>query len=142
MGLLIDTNVFIAAERSRQAGKLAELLDQIPAERGGEDALISVITVSELESGVQRADDVQRREQRRVFVEAILAQFGIAPVDIRVAHCHARIIAELFMAGRMIGTHDGWIAATGIAYGHAVVTANVAEFSRVPGLPVIPVAVL
>ncbi|MCB1095524.1 MAG: hypothetical protein KDN22_08075 [Verrucomicrobiae bacterium] len=41
-------------------------------------------------------------------------------------------------AGQIIGTHDSWIAATGIAHGHAVVTANVDEFRRVSGLSVIP----
>ncbi|HUF62497.1 MAG TPA: hypothetical protein VMN36_10525 [Verrucomicrobiales bacterium] len=56
----------------------------------------------------------------------------------RVARCHAQLCADLLTAGQLIGTHDSWIAATGIAYGHAVVTANVDEFQRVPGLAVIP----
>ena len=140
MGLLIDTNVFIAAERARQAMNLSQWLAQIPTEWEGSDALISVITVSELELGVHRADDESRRERRRAFVEAIIEQFGIAPIDARVARCHARLSAELMTAGQIIGTHDSWIAATGIAYGHAVVTADIDEFRRVPGLSVIPMA--
>ena len=140
MGLLIDTNVFIAAERSRKGGTLAALLGQIPKERGAEDALISVITASELELGIYRANNEQRRERRRAFVEAIFAQFSAAPIDMRVARCHAQLTAELMTAGQIIGTHDSWIAATGIAYGHAVMSANVDEFQRVPGLSVVPVA--
>jgi predicted nucleic acid-binding protein len=139
MGLLIDTNVFIAAERSRQEGTLERLLEQIPRERAGEDVLISVITASELELGVQRADSVPRRERRHAFVEAIFAQFGTAPIDLLVARRHAQLVAELMTAGHTIGTHDSWIAATGIALGHAIVTANSDEFQRVPGLAVVPV---
>lgn len=138
MGILIDTNVIIAAERARQAMNLRNLLAQIPAEWKESDALISVITVSELELGVHRADSEARRERRRAFVEAIISQFGIAPIDVRVARCHALLTAELMTAGQVIGTHDSWISATGIAYGHAVATANFDEFRRVPGLTVIP----
>ncbi|MCB1095525.1 MAG: PIN domain-containing protein [Verrucomicrobiae bacterium] len=85
MGILIDTNVFIAAERARQALNLSALLAQIPTEWKESDALISVITVSELTLGVHRADTEARRERRRAFVEAIIEQFGVAPIDVRVA---------------------------------------------------------
>ena len=138
MGILIDTNVFIAAGRARQALNLSELLAQIPTEWKESDALISVITVSELELGVHRADTEARRERRRAFVEAIIEQFGVAPIDVRVARCHALLSAGLMTAGQIIGTHDSWIAATGIAHGHAVATTNVDEFRRVSGLSVIP----
>jgi len=141
MGLLIDSNIFIAAERFRQSGGLAALLDQIPAEYASDEALISVITASELELGVHRAEDAHRRERRRAFVEAIFAQFGTVPIDMRVARCHAHLAAQLMAVGQMIGTHDSWIAATGVACGHAIVTANVSEFGRVPGLSVIQVMV-
>jgi len=139
MGILIDTNVFIAAERARLAGSLDALLGQIPVDDGLGDALISVITISELELGVHRAGSDLRRERRRAFVEGIFTQFGAAPIDMRVARCHAQLVAALMASGEMIGTHDSWIAATGIAYGHSVVTANVDEFQRVPGLAVIPI---
>lgn len=36
----------------------------------------------------------------------------------------------------MIGVHDSWIAATCIALNLTLVTANVREFNRVPGLRV------
>jgi predicted nucleic acid-binding protein len=39
--------------------------------------------------------------------------------------------------GAMIGAHDLQIAATAVAGGHSVVTFDVADFSRVPGLEVI-----
>jgi len=37
-------------------------------------------------------------------------------------------------AGERIGPHDLWLAATCIAHGLTLITANVREFARVPGL--------
>jgi len=140
MGLLIDTNVFIAAERSRNADQLSDTLELISHGRDEEEALISVVTASELDMGVHRATNVQHRERRRAFVESVFAQFSVATIDLRVARCHAHIVAQLMSAGQLIGTHDSWIAATALANGHTVVTANISEFQRVPGLTVIPVS--
>jgi tRNA(fMet)-specific endonuclease VapC len=38
--------------------------------------------------------------------------------------------------GRLIGPHDLWLAAMCLAHGLTMVTANVREFTRVPGLVV------
>lgn len=38
--------------------------------------------------------------------------------------------------GNLIGAHDLWIAATGLAYEMPVVTRNVEHFRSVPGLEV------
>ena len=45
-------------------------------------------------------------------------------------------VAELASTGKMIGPHDLWIAAACIAHGLTLVTANVREFQRVPGLAI------
>lgn len=140
MGLLIDTNIFISAERSKIGGQLSHALETIMEGRENEEVLISVITASELDMGVHRASNIQHRERRRVFVETVLAQFPVANIDLRVARCHAQIVAQLMSTGQRIGIHDSWIAATALANGHTVVTANISEFNRVPGLSVIPIA--
>jgi tRNA(fMet)-specific endonuclease VapC len=58
----------------------------------------------------------------------------LLPVDLATARAHAQVWAELAAAGSMIGPHDLWLAATCIAHGLTIVTANVREFARVPGL--------
>ncbi len=53
-----------------------------------------------------------------------------------VARVHARLVADLTAAGRLIGPNDVMIAATAVAHGYGLLTLNVREFARVPGLDV------
>lgn len=128
MGLLIDASVLIEHERGR--------LD-LEAHLGGhldEDFFLSVITVSELLHAVHRAPDSVRRNRRAAWVEAIILQFPVLAVDLATARAHARLWAELSEEGRLIGPHDLWLAASCLAHGLGLVTANVREFERVEGL--------
>ncbi len=45
-------------------------------------------------------------------------------------------MATLAAAGTLIGPHDLWLAATCIAHGLTMISANIREFARVPGLAV------
>jgi tRNA(fMet)-specific endonuclease VapC len=65
-----------------------------------------------------------------------LERFPLIAVDLATARTHAQVWAELAATGMMIGPHDLWLAATCIAHGLTMVTANVREFARVPGLAV------
>ena len=95
-----------------------------------------MITASELLHGVHRAIRPEGRTKRAAFVEGILERFPLLPVDLATARAHAQIWATLMAAGQMIGPHDLWLAATCIAHGLTIVTANMREFARVPGLQV------
>ncbi len=53
-----------------------------------------------------------------------------------MVRAHAALWSNLAQQGAMIGVHDSWIAATCIALNLTLVTANVREFNRVPGLRV------
>ena len=79
------------------------------------------------------------RVRRQAFVEHLLGAIEALPVTTAVARTHAGIWAGLEREGRAIGAHDLWIAATALAMGLALTTANAAEFERVPGLEVIGV---
>jgi tRNA(fMet)-specific endonuclease VapC len=74
------------------------------------------------------------RAKRSAFVEGILERFPLLSVDLACARAHAQLWAELRQAGALIGPHDLWLAATCVAHGLTMVTANVREFARVPGL--------
>jgi tRNA(fMet)-specific endonuclease VapC len=128
VGLLIDSSVLIAAERGRIR------LQSVLAGNEDESLAISVVTASELLHGIYRAKTVEQAERRRQFVNFVLALFPIFPIDLEVAHHHARIWAELQTRGEMIGPHDLLIAASALASGYKVVTFNVDEFKHVPDL--------
>ena len=54
---------------------------------------------------------------------------------------HGTIFAALSKQGKMIGAHDLMIAATAIAHNCAVLTENIREFARVPGLETVSFSV-
>ena len=128
MAVLIDASILVEVERGRLA------LEPHVARHKDEEAFLSVITASELLHGVHRATRPDVRAKRSAFVEGILERFALFPVDLGCARAHAQIWAELRQPGTMIGPHDLWLAATCIAHGLTMVTANVREFERVPGL--------
>lgn len=138
MGTLLDTTVFIELERAtrelppnlamRAVGDRLE--DALGAE---EDVGIATITASELLHGVHRASG-EHRAKREAFVETTLNAFPAVPFDLVAARVHARIWAQLAAAGRDVGAHDRIVAATAIASGWRVATANDRHFRHIPGL--------
>jgi len=144
VGTFLDTTVFIELERAvrklpaenaiRQVSRRLE--DQLGPE---EDVAIAAITASELLHGVYRAT-AEYRPRRAAFVEAVLAAFPPLPFDLLAARAHARLWAEQASSGADIGAHDRLVAATAIAAGWRVGTANTRHFERVPGLEVVAIS--
>jgi tRNA(fMet)-specific endonuclease VapC len=130
MAVLIDTSIIVDAER--RGNPLEQAV-------GEQERAISVITASELLHGVHRAGDESIRVRRQVFVEHVMASLEPLPITTTIARSHARIWAHLERAGQLIGAHDLWIAATALAHGMPLATANARHFERVPGLAVVAV---
>jgi len=130
VGLLIDASVLIEHERGRLD------LEAHTSGRTEEEIFVSVVTASELLHGVHRAKDRSVRARRAAFVEAVLDEFPLLGVDLLTARTHARLWAELAERGEMVGAHDLWLAATCVGRGLTLVTGNVRELERVPGLVV------
>ena len=130
MAVLIDASILLEAERGRLE------LEPHVARHADEESFLSVITASELLQGVHRATRPDVRARRSAFVEGILERFPLLSVDLACARAHAQIWAELRQVGTIIGAHDLWLAATCVAHGLTMVTANIREFERVPGLAI------
>ena len=130
MGILIDSSILIAHGRGRL--DIAAHLDG----REDEEFFVSVVTASELLHGVHRAQDGGVRARRSAFVEALLERFPLLGVELSTARTHARLWADLVAAGTPVGPNDLWLAATAVTHGLALVTVNLREFRRVPGLSV------
>jgi tRNA(fMet)-specific endonuclease VapC len=131
MGLILDSNVLIQAERNSRTDPFAQFADY-------GNAYISAITVSELLVGVHLANSESRRNQRKAFVEGVLMLFPALDFSASSARIHAELYASLRNKGESIGAHDLIIAATALQHGFAVLTGNVREFKRIPGLTVLP----
>ncbi len=131
MGLILDSNVLIQAERNSHTHPFAQFADY-------GNAYISAITVSELLLGVHLANSEARRNQRKAFVEGVLTLFPVLDFSAASARIHAELYASLRQKGELVGAHDLIIAATALQHGFAVLTGNVREFKRIPGLTVIP----
>lgn len=127
---MIDTSILIESERGRLD------LTKFVGSGGNEDFFISVITVSELLHGVHRAFDPNIKAAREASVETMLQQFVILDIDRVIARIHSKIWAELEVAGATIGQNDFWLAATCLAKGLIMVTANHKHFQRITGLKV------
>lgn len=128
-GLVIDSDVFILAERSRQA------LDFSPFAAYGQ-AYLSAVTASELLVGVHRAVDVGVRARRSAFVEGILSHIPVLRFDLEVARTHALMLASV-PSNQTVGAHDALIAATALCYGYAVLTRNGKDFRKFAGVDVV-----
>lgn len=128
MGILVDTDVWVLAEKSGGSLSLARW-----AAYGG--AYMSAVTASELLVGVERANTAPRRALRGAFVENLLATIPVIEFSMPVARTHARMIAAL--SKNVTATaHDAIIAATAVHYGYGLLTRNVADFKIFQGLKV------
>jgi tRNA(fMet)-specific endonuclease VapC len=129
MGIVLDTNVFIEIERHA-----CEINFSAWADYG--EAFISVIACSELLVGAHKANTPERRQKRATFVESLFVTFPILEFDLETARVHAELLASL-PRNVTVGAHDLLIGATAIRHGFPVLTTNVGEFSRIPGLTVL-----
>lgn len=68
--------------------------------------------------------------------EEYLAPFPVLECSADTCWRYGELYRYLRTNGLLIGTNDLWIAATALAHGRAVVTRNVREYQRVPGVRV------
>ncbi len=91
----------------------------------------------ELLVGVHRADSAARRARREALVTQILEGLPVFAFDVQEGRIYGELWARLAAAGDMIGLHDLQIASTVLADDYVVVTLNLRDFERVPGLAVV-----
>ena len=75
VGLILDSSVFIAAERAGRA--VLQILDQIRATHGDIDLGLSVVTVAELMHGTYRAKSDSKKQRRLAFIERLCSDIPI-----------------------------------------------------------------
>lgn len=127
---MLDSSEIIRVERGKL--DLSEYVRELPTE-----AFLAAVTVSEVAVGALLANSTTRRDARLRFLDDVLTIATVIPFGETEARVHAELRVALRHAGESVGAADLMIAATAIAGGHDLLTQNVQEFQRVPGLRVI-----
>ncbi len=131
MARIVDSTVLVNLERR---GLGLDALPKIMPE--GEEVALAAVTVAELVTGICRVTSAPRRLRMDAFLDALLETIPVLPFDLRDARTCGRLLATLMAQGQLIGVHDAQIAATALTRGYGVLTDNVRDFERVPGLTV------
>lgn len=92
---------------------------------------VPAIVRAELLYGARKSGRVEVELEKAV---SFLEPYASIPFDDAAAETYASIRADLEAQGRVIGDHDMLIAATALSRQATLITRNVAEFQRVPGL--------
>jgi tRNA(fMet)-specific endonuclease VapC len=127
--ICLDTNIAIYVINRRVPAVRFRLAEQL---RLGTEIGLPVIALFELRYGHARSD--RRAESDRLLAEFLAPGIVVLPFDEEDAAHAGDIRAELERAGTPIGSFDYLIAAQTRRRGATLVTGNVREFARVPGL--------
>jgi tRNA(fMet)-specific endonuclease VapC len=92
----------------------------------------SIIVACELRFGAKKKGSARLEER----VDEVLASLEVLPLDKEADRHYAEIRTHLSREGRPIGANDLLIAAHTLALDLILVTDNVDEFARVPGLAI------
>jgi len=125
--LILETSFLIDLEREHSRGRVGPAVAFLEAHEPAR-LYLTFTVAGELAAGVSLSD--------RANWEAFLGPFYILPSTPEVSWEYGRAYRYLRDNGRLIGANDLWIAATAVANGMPLVTANRKHFAQVPGLDV------
>ena len=124
---VLDTNTLVYFFRG-EGGVAARMLATPPSA-----VAVPTVVLYELETGIAKSNDPSRR---RGQLDQLLRAVALLPFGVEEARAAALVRAQLEQAGTPIGPMDTLIAASALAHRGTLVTRNVREFGRVPGLSV------
>jgi len=124
---MLDTNILIYTIRNRPT-KVREAFKKY-----SEFLAMSTVTLGELIYGAEKSTQSARN---LADIEALAARVDVVPFDSQAAIHFGQVRAELADSDRLIGPYDLMIAGHARSRGLILVTNNLREFKRVPGLRV------
>ena len=122
---LLDTHIVIYVLKRRPV----EVLSTFNA--NASRMAVSAITLAELLHGAEKSSRVS---ENLAAVEDFCSRLQVLPYGPKAAQHYGAIRAALEKLGQPIGVNDMHIAAHARSEGLVLVTNNMAEFARVPGL--------
>lgn len=124
---MLDTNICIYVMKTYPP-ELREKFNAL-----AEQLCISSITLGEVYYGAEKS---ARRAENLTAIERFTARLDVLPFADKAAAHYGQVRAELERAGTPCGPHDMQIGAHARSEGLIVVTNNMREFVRMPGLRV------
>ncbi len=125
---LLDTNICIYIKNHRPAEVLARFSKLPPGK-----VAMSSITYGELCFGAEKSSKSKETHQ---ILQHLIELIPVLPLDEAVSTYYGIIRQQLQTSGKPIANNDLWIAAHALAGKLILVTNNMTEFERVPGLKV------
>ncbi|MBI3675991.1 MAG: type II toxin-antitoxin system VapC family toxin [Proteobacteria bacterium] len=125
LAYMLDTNICIYVMKNYPP-ELREKFNAL-----AEQLCISSITLSELHYGAEKST---RRIENLSAIENFTARLEVLSFAEKAAAHYGQLRAELERAGTPCGAHDMQIGAHARSEGLILVTNNVREFARMPGL--------
>ena len=128
MRYLLDTCVISELVKRRPEARVANWIDG----RDERSLFLSVLTFGEIEKGIARLSDEQRRRELRDWVDHELRRrFSgrIMPVDYETASRWGCISGAAERTGHPLPVLDAMLAATALIHGLTLVTRNTADVS-------------
>lgn len=125
MKYLLDTNIVIYVIKKRPL-QVLEVFNRYHGRMA-----VSSITLAELVHGAEKSSDPPRN---LAVVEDFMSRLAVLPYDDKAAWQYGNIRAALENLGQPIGLNDLHVAAHARSQGLTLVTNNLREFERVPGL--------
>jgi tRNA(fMet)-specific endonuclease VapC len=124
---MIDTNIAIYTLKNRPA----KARDAFKKHNG--EMCLSSVSLGELIYGAEKSVQVERN---LADIEGLAARLEVRAFDYLAAIQFGQLRAYLTNSGKVIGPYDMMIAGHARALGLILVTNNMKEFKRVPGLRV------
>ena len=124
---LLDTNIVSQIVR-HPLGAVAQRIES----EGQETVATSIIVAAELRFGARKKGSQKLAGQ----LEAVLSALPVLPFERPADEAYAEVRAALEAVGTPISANDTLIGAHAVALDMILVTDNVREFARIPGLKV------
>jgi len=122
---MLDTNIVIYTIKNRPS-QVRERFKQHDGQM-----CMSSVSFGELICGAERS---MQTERNLADINGLIARLDVASFDQHASEHFGQLRAELYQIGQPIGPYDMMIAGHARSMGLILVTNNMKEFERVPGL--------